>query len=91
MAKDPVEEFYNSLMNSMNNADQSLGALEVLVTVKGFEQRVQEGYAKELGLDEEQLDRILSQLIDATVEGGENVDPETLRETIDTTEGFFDQ
>ena len=88
---DPVEEFYDSLMDSMKDADQSLGALEVLVTVKGFERSVQQGYAKELGIDEEQLDRILSQLIDATVEGGGEVNPETLQKTIDTTEEFFDQ
>lgn len=91
MPKDPVEEFYDSLLDSMKDADQSLGALEVLVTVKGFERSVQQGYANELGIDEKQLDQILSKLIDATVEGSEKVDPETLQKTIDTTEEFFDQ
>ncbi len=91
MPKDPVEEFYDSLLDSMKDADQSLGALEVLVTVKGFEQSVQQGYANELGIDEKQLDQILSKLIDATVEGSGKVDPETLQKTIDTTEEFFDQ
>jgi hypothetical protein len=91
MPKDPVEEFYDSLLDSMKDADQSLGALEVLVTVKGFERSVQQRYANELGIDEKQLDQILSKLIDATVEGSEKVDPETLQKTIDTTEEFFDQ
>ena len=91
MPKDPVEEFYDSLLDSMKDADQSLGALEVLVTVKGFERSVQQGYANELGIDEKQLDQILSKLIDATVEGSGKVDPETLQKTIDTTEEFFDQ
>lgn len=89
MAKDSVGEFYDSLMDSMKDADQSLGALEVLVTVKGFERSVQEGYATELGIDEEQLDEILSELIDATVDGGGEVNPETINKTIETTQDYF--
>lgn len=87
--RDNVEEFYGSLMDVMRNADQSLEAMEVLIAIKGFERNIQQGYANELGIDEKQLDQILSKLIDATVEGGGEVSPETLNKTLETTEGYF--
>jgi|GEM_PF-6909848 len=76
-------------MDVMRDADQSLEAMEVLIAIKGFERNVQEGYAKELNIDEEQLDQILSNLIDATAEGGGEVSPETLSKTLETTEDYF--
>jgi len=40
--------------------------MEVLVTIKGFERSIQQGYSEELGIDESQLDAIVSIAIRTT-------------------------
>jgi hypothetical protein len=77
-------------MDAVRNADSDLGAMEVLVTIKGFERSIQQGYSEELGIDESKLDGIVSKLIDSTKKGGEEISPQTLEKTIEITKEQFE-
>jgi len=84
--KESVDKLYQGLMEALGTCgDASMGAIDVLVTVKAFERAIQKEYGKELGLDDEQIDDLLTRLV-RDAEQGEEPDPETAAAVISAAE-----
>lgn len=85
-----ISELYTTLIDGFQEgSSEDMSSLEAILTVRGFSYEIEKRYAEELGLDPEQLDEVVTKLVQNTDQETGVIEPEVLSEVAGDAEEFF--